>query len=358
MIRIVAAEAIRVPFRLLQPYRIAGHTIAGTVNIILKVVTGDGRTGFGCAAPAESVTGESPESALLVLNDSLIPLLRESDARDPAAIERRAAAVAPAHPGARAALDIALHDLQAQRAGVPLAGLLGRRRWRLPTSITLGIADDLEATVARAREHVASGYRILKVKIGEDCEADTSLLHALRRAVGPDILLRADANQGYSEEEAARFLSDTATIDLELLEQPTPASDMEALLRLGRRSPVPIMADESLLTMADAEAFAAAGGPPLVNIKLMKSGGIVPAGRIAARIAQAGIGAMLGCNDESRIGIAAALHFALAAPNVERADLDGHLDLDHDVARGGVEIRDGYLWISEDATGLGVSVDL
>lgn len=358
MIRIVAAEATRVPFRLLRPYRIAGQTIAGAVNIVLKVVTGDGRTGFGCAAPAESVTGESAEAALLTLNDRLIPLLRESDARDLEAIERRAAAVAPAHPGARAALDIALHDLLAQRAAVPLAEVLGRRRWRLQTSITLGISSDREATVARARELVASGYRILKVKIGEDREADTRLLHALRGAVGPGILLRVDANQGFSEEEAARFLSDTAALDLELLEQPTPARDREALVRLGRRSAVPIMADESLLTLADAEAFAAAGSPPLVNIKLMKTGGILAAAKIAACTARAGIGAMLGCNDESRISIAAALHFALAAPNVERGDLDGHLDLDGDVARGGVEIRDGYLLISEGVPGLGVSVDL
>lgn len=358
MIRIAAADATPVAFRLIQPYRIAGHSFSSVVNIILKVVTGDGRTGFGCAAPAEAVTGESPDSSLQALNDRLIPLLRESDAGDIEALGQRAAEAAPANPGARAALDIALHDLQAQRAGVPLADLLGRRRQTLLTSITLGISENLEATVSKAREHVAAGYRILKIKIGEDREADTRLLHALRRAVGPDILLRVDANQGYSEQEAERFLSDTATIDLELLEQPIAASDREALIRLGKRSRVPIMADESLVSLADAEALSAAGGPPLINIKLMKTGGILPAGRIAACTARAGIGAMLGCNDESRISIAAALHFSLAAPNVERADLDGHLDLDNDIARGGVEIRDGYLRISEDAPGLGVSVDL
>jgi len=358
MIRVVSADALPVPFRLTQAYRIAGHSFSSVVNIILKVVTGDGRTGFGCAAPAEAVTGESSDSALEALNDRLIPLLRESDAGDLEALEQRAAGAAPTNPGARAALDIALHDLRAQRAGVPLAELLGRRRKHLPTSITLGISRDLEATVSRAREHVASGYRILKIKIGEDREADVRLLHALRVAVGPEILLRVDANQGYSETEAEQFLSETASIDIELLEQPIPAGDREALIRLGRRSPVPIMADESLLTLADAEAFCAAGGPPLMNIKLMKTGGILPAAQITACTARAGIGAMLGCNDESRISIAAALHFSLAATNVERADLDGHLDLENDVARGGVEIRDGYLRISEDVPGLGVSVDL
>lgn len=357
MIRIVSADAIAVPFRLTRAYRIAGQSFSSVINIILKVVTADGRTGFGCAAPAETVTGESPDSALAAMNDRLIPLLRESDAGNLEALERRADDIAPTNPGARAALDIALHDLRAQRAGVPLAELLGRRRMQLPTSITLGISEDLDATVSTAMDHVASGYRILKIKIGEDREADTRLLHALRRAVGQDILLRVDANQGYSEPEAEKFLSETAGIGIELLEQPTPAKDREALVRLSRRSPVPIMADESLLTLADAEAFSAAGGPPLMNIKLMKTGGVLPAGRIAACAARAGLGAMLGCNDESRISIAAALHFALAAPNVDRADLDGHLDLENDVASGGVEIREGYLRISEDLPGLGVSVD-
>ena len=358
MIRVSSAEAISVTFRLVEGYRIAGLSISTVVMVILKVVTGDGRTGFGCAAPAQNVTGESPDDSQHALNDQLIPLLRESDATDIAGIIPRAAELAPDAPAAMAALDIALHDLMGKRAGRPLASLLGRHRRSLPTSITLGISPDQRGVVERAREHVAAGFRVLKIKTGENWEDDARLLHALRQALGPSILLRADANQGYSEDQATRFLAAVEGLDLELLEQPTPAADAGALVRLGAASGVPIMADESLINAADAERLCEAGGPPLVNIKLMKSGGIFTARAIADRTAQAGIGAMIGCNDESRISIAAALHFALAAPNVERADLDGHPDLGDDVARGGVRISDGYILPWDDAPGLGVVVDL
>jgi L-alanine-DL-glutamate epimerase-like enolase superfamily enzyme len=358
MIRVVSAEAVRVAFRLTEPYRIAGRSMSDAVNVVLKVVTGDGRTGYGCAAPSASVTGESPDEALRVLDQIIIPLLREGDANDPPGLGNHALRLAPGAPAARAALDMALLDLQARRAEVPLARLLGQRRRALPTSITLGISSDIDHVIDRARDHIATGFRILKLKIGEDWQADARLIHALRAALGREIVLRVDANQGYSEADAGRFLGAVSDCAVELLEQPTKAADLDALLRLERRGSVPIMADESLKNETDAERIRAAGGPSLVNIKLMKSGGIIPAMSIAAITARAGLGAMIGCNDESRISIAAALHFALAAPNVERADLDGHLDLENDVARGGVRIEAGYILPCDDADGLGVSVDL
>ncbi|HEU4401982.1 MAG TPA: enolase C-terminal domain-like protein [Candidatus Polarisedimenticolia bacterium] len=357
MIRVISAEAVPLTFRLAEGYRIAGATFISAENIILKVNTSDGRTGFGCAAPAEEVTGETSADALRALRDVLIPLLRGSDAAEHRAVIERVAAAAPAQPAARAAVDIALHDLSAQRAGVPLARLLGLKRDRLPTSITLGIAG-VDESIEKARRHVAAGFRILKVKIGEDWEADLRLLRTLRRALGAGVVLRADGNQGYSEDEARHFLDALEPGLIELLEQPTPAPDLAALARLSRRSAVPIMADESLLTRADAAALVAARAADLVNLKLMKSGGVAETLAIAAITAAAGVDAMLGCMDESRIGIAAALHCALAAPSVTRADLDGHLDLLDDVARGGVRIENGYILPSLDEAGLGVSVDL
>jgi len=241
---------------------------------------------------------------------------------------------------------------------VSLARPLGQRRERIPTSITLGIADDPERVLEQARRHVTAGFWILKIKVGEDWEADARLIGALRKAVGPKVVLRADGNQGYSEEDARRFLAGIEPGDLELLEQPTPAGDREALGRLERDSGVPVMADEAVQTPADAGRLAAPRACSLVNIKLMKSGGVTDAMEIARITHRAAIGAMIGCMDESRISIAAALHFALAAPNVERADLDGHLDLADDVARGGIRIVGGYVLPEVDAVGLGVSVGL
>ncbi len=357
MIRVVSAEAVPITFRLKEGYRIAGASFRSAFNVILKVNTSDGRTGFGCAAPSEEVTGESPAACLEALESRLIPILRGSDVADLAGVDARAAAAAPGCPAARAAVDIALHDLLGRRAGVPLARVLGMRRARLPTSITLGIEDDPAATLERARRHVASGFRILKIKTGENWEADARLIRVLREALGPGIVLRADGNQGYSEEDARRFLSALRPGDLELLEQPTQADDLSALARLAAGSDVPIMADESIQSAEDARRIVEARAADLVNIKLMKSGGIAEALRIADITRAGDLGAMVGCNDESRISIAAGLHVALAAPNTERADLDGHLDLEDDVARGGVRIEDGYLLPSEEA-GLGVRVDL
>jgi L-Ala-D/L-Glu epimerase len=358
MIRVVSAQAVPLTFRLREGYRIAGASFSTAWNVIVKIGTSDGRTGFGCAAPAEEVTGESAGACLEALNDRLIPLLREGDAADTAAILRRARDAAPGCPAARAAIDIALHDLLAQRAGAPLARVLGQRRERLATSVTLGIEDDAAATIERARRYVRAGFRVLKVKVGECWEEDARLIHALRVSLGPRLVIRADGNQGYSEEQARRFLDAVKPDDLELFEQPTAARDWEALSRLAVAAEVPIMADEAIQTEEDARLIASRRGADLVNIKLMKSGGISAALRIAEITSAAGIGAMVGCNDESRVAIAAGLHLALAAPNTDRADLDGHLDLLDDVARGGVRIEDGYILPEGEAPGLGVSVDL
>jgi len=356
MIPVVSADAAPFTFRLREGYRIAGHHFTTASMVLLRITTSDGRTGYGCAAPFEEVTGESPAAALAALTDVLLPLARAADAADEAALLDRAAAAAPGAPAARAALDMALHDLWARRAGVPLYRCMGAARGRILTSVTLGIEDDVATAVERGRRWVAEGFRILKIKIGERWEEDARLVRALREALGTGIVLRADANQGYDEEDAARFLRAVEPCGLELLEQPTPAGDEAALARLGRLTAIPIMADEALRTEADAARLSASRAAALFNVKLMKCGGIRPGLAIARRAAAAGLGVMVGCNDESRVAIAAGLHLALAAPGDLRADLDGDLDLQDDVARGGFRLRDGWLEPIEEP-GLGVSVD-
>jgi L-alanine-DL-glutamate epimerase-like enolase superfamily enzyme len=356
MIRVVGAEAVPITFRLRQGYRIAGHHFTRAENVLLKIATSDGHTGYGCAAPFEEVTGESPAASLTSLRDVLIPLVRDGDPESPQGIIGRAALVAPNAPAARAALDMALLDLHGRRAGVPLFRLLGPARTRLLTSATLGIEEDLAASLDQARRYVAEGFRILKIKVGESWEADARLVASLRSAFGPALVIRADANQGYDEADATRFLRAVEPLGLELLEQPTPAQDLDVLRRLRSASAIPIMADESAVTEGDVTRLLAGGAADLLNVKLMKAGGVLAGLAIGRRAAAAGVGLMVGCNDESRISIAAGLHLALACPPAERADLDGHLDLQDDVARGGVRLRDGFLEAVEEP-GLGVSAD-
>lgn len=351
--KILRVEAWTVELRLAEPYEIAYERVESAVNLFARVVTDSARVGLGCAAPDEALTGETPP-AVRDAFDRAEDLLRGLDPlRTAACLERLRAPLAD-EPSARAALDLALHDLLGRVAGLPLWTLLGGYRDRITTSVTIGILP-LEETVRRARERVREGFRCLKLKGGKDPEQDAARVLRVREAVGEEIEIRFDANQGYDVEECLRFVDAVRPARLALLEQPTPRGRPDLLGRVTSAVPIPVMADESLVDLRDAFRLAREERADMVNVKLMKVGGIAEAVRIGSVAAAAGLEVMVGCMDEAGLGIAGGLAFALARPNVAYADLDGHLGLEGDPTSGAVRLEAGILRPSE-RPGLGVDL--
>jgi len=340
--RITRIESWRVDMRLAEPYTIAYETVDRVSNVLVRLDLDGGPSGYGCAAPDPAVTGESPEGVLADLRDIAEPVLKGADPlRRLVPLETLQKELADS-PSARAAVDMALHDLLGKVVGQPTYRVLGGFRERIPTSVTIGILPCAD-TVERAVGLVGQGFQALKLKGGLDADEDAERVVRVREAVGPGIELRFDANQGYSVEASLRFVELTRGARLELLEQPTPRGEPDLMGRVVESATLPIMADESLMTLRDAFRIARQDLADMVNVKLMKAGGIDSALQINAVARSARLEVMVGCMDECALGIAAGLHFALARPNVAYADLDGHIGLEGDPTAGGVLLQQGTL---------------
>ena len=340
---------------LIRPYTIAYETIDAVDIHFVRIGVEKGLFGIGAASPGPEVTGESSEACRNALQTHLEPLLLGRDVLHLNTLVRELQNAMPDAPAARAAVDMALYDIMARHLEIPLVEWLGRAHRSLPTSITIGI-ESVKESIEEAREYLGRGFRILKVKLGKSLEEDLERLHRLRENIGQKMAIRVDVNQGYSLKEFKQFIKKTRVLDLEFIEQPLKAADIEGMRQLPDAIRAKTAADESLINVRDALRCTYPPRPfGIYNIKLMKCGGIFPALQIAGIAECAGIDLMWGCNDESIVSISAALHTALASPATRYLDLDGSLDLARDLAQGGFMLKNGDLSVTEKP-GLGITL--
>jgi L-Ala-D/L-Glu epimerase len=336
-----------------KPYTIAFKTVDTVKNAFVEITLENGVTGMGSGNPSEYVVGENLGQTLAALQENNLQFLVGRDIRDFYQLVFEVQQRFPKNPAARAALDICLHDLFTKFLGVPLVKFLGQKINTLPTSNTIGIKNVAE-TVKEAGEYIKAGFKVLKVKLGKDLEEDIERIVKIRENFSKDVVVRIDANQGYTVQQTLDFYKRTLPLNVELIEQPLPAKAVDEMKNLPEEIKRLIAADESLVSVKDALTLIK---PPkasgIFNIKLMKCGGVSEGLKIAEIARLEGVELFWGCNDESLISITAALHAAFACENTKYIDLDGSLDLGRDEAKGGFILKDGMMTCS-DKPGLGV----
>jgi len=342
----------RVKIPLVKPFVIATATMNCYEGVLVRLRSSDGTEGWGESAPSPAITGEWPRGVERELKAASRKILSLDPLETAASLE--AASRWVRGPAALASLDIALHDLKCRHYSIPLCRLLGGHKRSVETSVTVSIRDEDE-TLRQAEALVKKGFKILKIKIGNDPKSDIARLRRLRGCLGSRVRIRADANQGYSVSGALRVLRGLYGCDVEFCEQPVPKDDLRALAKVRRSSLVPIMADESVRSPSDLLEIIRLKAADMINLKLMKSGGLRGAQQLAHIAEAAGMPCQMGCMIETRIGITAATHLALAEGNIRFADLDGHLELASDPSRGGVRTSGGHNRVP-DVPGLGISV--
>lgn len=296
-----------------------GKPVQEKAHVIVELTDTDGNTGYGEATPLPSFTGETTKVVQTVLEENLLPLIVGLDSMELAvAHEKMNHAIGENH-AAKSAIDCAMYDLSAKALGIPLYRLLGGKcRDSVNINRHIGITEIPEA-VNLAKKYLEQGYFSIKMKVGVDALSDAMRVRAVRETVGESAKLRVDANGGYTETEARKFVKLTEECEIEFYEQLLPKWDVKGMLRLKQECGIPILLDEAVNSVRDASGFAEAGMADAFTIKLCKCGGLYPALGIA-KIADAyGMKVVVASTYDTHIGCAACLHLASALPNIRAA---------------------------------------
>ena len=343
---------ISVPLRV--PFKTALRSVSSVEDVIVEVQTDTGAVGYGEAPPTGAITGDTTGAILGALRDHIIKTVVGRDVDDFEDLMLALDRCVVKNTSAKAAMDMALWDLYGQLYKIPVYKLLGGSRKQIVTDITISV-NDPEEMARDTRNAVERGYDTLKVKVGVDPTLDVARLAAVREAAGPNVCIRIDANQAWQPKEAVRLLNQMQErgLDIEFVEQPVKAHDFEGLKYVTERSYVPVLADESVFSPADALTIMQMRAADLVNIKLMKCGGIYNALKIASAAEVYGVECMIGCMLEAKISVNAAVHLACAKQIITKIDLDGPVLCSEDPILGGAVFDEQNITVSDDP-GLGI----
>ncbi len=336
------------------PFVTALRTTSTLETLVVEIVDADGVRGFGEAPQVWRVTGESLAGAEACVLGPLRDLVVGRSPDDLTELLRDVDAAVVGNFAAKNAVDVALHDLAARRFGVSLPRLLGTTTHRVDTDVTVS-AGSVDQLTTDAKSRIADGFGVLKLKLGTDAATDVARVVAVREAVGPDVRIRVDANQGWTARQAVaviRRLEDDGA-DLEFVEQPVPAYDLDALARVTAAVDTPVMADESVFGVRDLAAMIERGAADLVNVKLAKCGGLAQARTMLDLAAAHGVGTIVGSMMEGPIGVGAAASLVASRPTTVTSDLDAAWWLSASPVVGGLVYDAGAVTLPAEP-GLGV----
>lgn len=353
---IKSIETFDVAIPLTKPFKTALRTVTTAYSVYVTITMSDGIIGYGEAPPTHVITGESMDSIRYAINEIIAPQLIGMNILQSEQVFQKLNTALVRNTSAKAAVDMAVHDILAKYAGVPLYQFLGGYRDTLETDFTVSVNDPAEMA-EDAERYIKDGFKVLKVKVGiGEIKDDIERIRAIRERVGMTPKLRLDANQGWNAKEAVKAISlmEDAGLSIEFVEQPVSAWDLDGLKYVTDYTYTPIMADESVFSVQDAKQVLKMRATDLINIKLMKSGGIYHAQKINTLAEANGVECMVGSMIETKLGITAAAHFAASQPNIRYFDFDAPLMLENDLIVGGVIYEKSNMTFSNEP-GLGIT---
>lgn len=317
-------EISEMHIQLVKPFKTALRTVESVNDIIVKITTDNGNIGYGEAAPTAVITGETKSSIKCAIEEFIKPSIIGMEIQDLESIMIKLDSCILKNTSAKAAVDIAIYDLYAQSYDVPLYKILGGYRNEITTDVTISL-NEIDEMVKDSIEAINRGFNILKIKVGKEGQRDIERIEEIRKAVGDKIILRVDANQGWNPKEAVKIIRtlEDKNLNIELVEQPVKHDNLEGMKFVTKNTYTKILADESVFSPHDVVQILQERAADLINIKLMKSGGIYNALKICDIAEIYGVECMIGCMLESKISVSAAAHLGAAKKVITMVDLDG-----------------------------------